>query len=145
MNDNGWIKWQGGECPVAPDTEVDVKFKDDRLGTICGKLAGGFRWSNEGLIADIVAYRVIEDAPALPEPSPDASATSDQIGGDHYAKHGDMQPIHILRRYLTPEEFRGYTKGAAIAYLLREHDKGGDQDIAKARHHIQLWEELKQC
>lgn len=73
----------------------------------------------------------------------DTKATSTQVGGDHYAKHGDMQPIHILREYLTPEEFRGWTKGSAIVYLLREADKGGDQDIAKARHHLELWESLK--
>jgi hypothetical protein len=30
-----------------------------------------------------------------------------------------------------------------IAYLARERDKGGDDDIAKAQHTLQLWHELK--
>lgn len=57
-----------------------------------------------------------------------------QVGGDHYKKLGDYQPWEVLRRWLTPEEFRGYMKGTAIAYLAREKDKGGTQDIEKAMH-----------
>lgn len=70
------------------------------------------------------------------------SADKKQIGGDHYMQYGKMQPVHVLKRYLTEEEFRGWTKGNAIVYLLRERDKGGDQDILKAGHHIELWNDL---
>ena len=62
------------------------------------------------------------------------SALDTQIGGDHYKKLGDYQPWEVLRRWLTPEEFRGFMKGTAIAYLAREKDKGGTQDIEKAMH-----------
>lgn len=65
-----------------------------------------------------------------------ASALADQVGGDHYRKLADYQPWEVLRRWLTPEEFRGYMKGQAIAYLARERDKGGDQDVAKAEHYL---------
>lgn len=60
-----------------------------------------------------------------------------QIGGDHYKKLGQYQPWEVLRRWLTPEEFRGYMKGTAVAYLARELDKGGMQDIEKAMHTLQ--------
>jgi len=60
-----------------------------------------------------------------------------QVGGDHYKKHGALQPWCILREYLTAEELRGYHKGTAINYLLRERDKGGDEDIRKALHTLQ--------
>jgi len=60
-----------------------------------------------------------------------------QVGGDHYRKHGALQPWCILREYLSPEELRGYHKGTAIVYLLRERDKGGDEDIRKAAHVLQ--------
>ena len=140
MSNDGWIEWSGGVCPVPPDTLVEVKFRDGKGASQCE--AAGIVWGHGGLGGDIVAYRVIPTSP-MPRKGESTSATSDQIGGDHYAKHGGMQPIHILRQYLTPDEFRGYTKGVAIAYLLRERDKNGDEDIAKARHHIQLWEELK--
>lgn len=59
-----------------------------------------------------------------------------QIGGDHYKVLGDYQPWNVLKAWLTPEEFRGYQKGVAIAYLARERAKGGDDDIRKAVHHL---------
>lgn len=66
-----------------------------------------------------------------------ASANDTQVGGDHYKKHGQYQPWDVLQAWLTPEEYRGWQKGVAIVYLARERDKGGDQDIMKAGHHIQ--------
>ena len=64
------------------------------------------------------------------------SASNEQVGGSHYKDMGDYQPWDVLRHWLTPEEYRGYQKGVAIAYLARERAKGGDQDIAKATHHL---------
>lgn len=86
-----------------------------------------------------------ERARHAPEPSmgwfakdnpPSDSALESQVGGDHYKKLGKYQPWLVLKEWLTPEEFRGYMKGQAIAYLARERDKGGDQDIAKAEHYL---------
>ena len=42
-----------------------------------------------------------------------------QEGGDHYKKLGDYQPWEVLRRWLTPEEFRGYMKGTAMKITRR--------------------------
>ena len=70
------------------------------------------------------------------------SALDTQVGGDHYKKLGAYQPWEVLRHWLTPEEFRGYMKGTAIAYLARERDKGGMQDISKAGHTLQGLVEL---
>lgn len=71
-----------------------------------------------------------------------ASALDTQVGGDHYSKLGAYQPWEVLQRWLTPEEFRGYMKGTAIAYLARERYKGGDTDIQKALHTLQGLAEL---
>ena len=65
-----------------------------------------------------------------------------QHGGDHYKKLGDYQPWQVLKVWLTEEEFRGYMKGTAIAYLAREKDKGGDLDIKKATHTLQAFIEM---
>lgn len=71
------------------------------------------------------------------------SASDTQVGGNHYKNMGDFQPWDVLKHWLTPEEYRGYQKGVAIAYLARERSKGGAQDIAKAAHHLQkLLEEV---
>lgn len=66
-----------------------------------------------------------------------------QIGGDHYKKLGHHQPWEVLATWMTPEELRGYMKGTVIAYLAREQEKGGDTDIAKALHTVQLWQEVR--
>jgi len=69
---------------------------------------------------------------------------NDEGGGDHYKKHGDLQPWNVLEKYLTPEEFHGFMKGSAIVYLLREGDKGGFEDIRKAEHYLKAMCEFKQ-
>jgi hypothetical protein len=72
------------------------------------------------------------------EVSPEPTLAKDtQVGGDHYKKLGMYQPWEVLEHWLTPEEFRGYMKGTAIAYLAREKDKGGDMDVSKATHTLQ--------
>lgn len=71
------------------------------------------------------------------------SAKDVQIGGAHYKKLGHHQPWEVLATWMTPEELRGYMKGTVIAYLAREQDKGGDTDVAKACHTMQLWEEVR--
>ena len=71
------------------------------------------------------------------------NALSIQVGGDHYKKLGQYQPWQVCAACMTPAELRGYMKGTVIAYLMREQDKGGDLDIKKAAHTIQLWEEVR--
>jgi len=67
----------------------------------------------------------------------DKPSTKDkQVGGSHY-KDMAIQPWEAMEAWLTPEEYRGYHKGVAIGYLARERQKGGDQDVAKAVHHLQ--------
>lgn len=65
------------------------------------------------------------------------SASDTQVDGTHYKDMGEFQPWDVLKHWLTPEEYRGYQKGVAIAYLARERAKGGDTDVKKAAHHLQ--------
>ena len=66
-----------------------------------------------------------------------------QVGGSHY-KDMAIQPWQAMEAWLTAEEYRGYHKGVAIAYLARERDKGGTEDIKKAIHHLQRLVEMVQ-
>jgi hypothetical protein len=55
-----------------------------------------------------------------------------QVGGDHYRKLA-IQPIeYILKNNI------GFAEGCAIKYLSRWRDKGGLEDLKKARHFIDL-------
>ena len=67
------------------------------------------------------------------------SVFTDQVGGDHYKKLGEYQPWKVLPKWLTADELRGYVKGEAIVYLARERDKGGIDDIRKAKHVLELY------
>lgn len=90
----------------------------------------------------LLADQFIVDGEPLPNVAEALSALDVQEGGNHYKKLGAYQPWEVLRRWLTPEEFRGYMKGTAIAYLAREQDKGGMLDIRKAGHTLQGLVEL---
>ena len=56
----GWIEWSGGECPVDGDAIVEVKLRnsnpDSRQSN--SDRAGDFYWSHEGSGYDIIAYRL---------------------------------------------------------------------------------------
>jgi len=55
-----------------------------------------------------------------------------QIGGDHYKKM-KIQPSKFVveNRLLFPE-------GSVIKYVVRHQDKGGKEDLEKAKHFIDM-------
>ena len=58
-----WIKWDGGECPVPPDTRIEIKC---RTGKVLGpRLAYRFRWKHIDSGGDIVEYRTSTEQPDL--------------------------------------------------------------------------------
>lgn len=54
----------------------------------------------------------------------------------HYQSANGLECIDAIRAALTPEEFRGYCKGAALKYIWRERLKGGDESVAKAAWYL---------
>ena len=55
-----------------------------------------------------------------------------QVGGDHYKTLG-IQPVEfILANNL------GFCEGNAVKYLCRYKQKGGAQDLHKAKHYIEI-------
>jgi hypothetical protein len=63
-NDGKWHGWNGGECPVAPETMINAIF-DDCSGMVDGECerADFFQW--EGHLAPVV-FRVVKPAPPKP-------------------------------------------------------------------------------
>jgi len=57
-DDDGWIKWEGGSCPVPPGVEIRAKLRNGMQPPPW--VAGGCRWEHHDTITDIVAYRVSE-------------------------------------------------------------------------------------
>jgi len=67
-----------------------------------------------------------------------------QVGGSHYTNK-KVQPWSAMEAWMTAEQFEGFLRGSAIAYLARYPEKGGRQDVEKAQHYIQrLLEHLEE-
>jgi hypothetical protein len=101
--------------------------------------AGKWTWIHAPLAhpGDIVAYRVIEDG-KKPAPIERAmSALAHQEGGSHY-KDLAIQPVEYIHK-----NGIGFCEGSAIKYLTRWREKGGVEDLKKAKHFIDLLIELE--
>ena len=55
-----------------------------------------------------------------------------QIGGSHYKKY-KIQPVEFIVKNNI-----GFVEGNVIKYILRFKEKGGVQDLEKAKHYIEL-------
>ena len=60
------------------------------------------------------------------------NAYKKQIGGNHYKKY-KVQPSQFVT-----ENKLLYPEGCVIKYVIRHQDKGGKQDLEKAKHMIDM-------
>ena len=58
-----WVKWDGGECPVPPDTVVKVKCRSGKV--LEPHLAYRYGWKHIDSNSDIVKYRTVTEQPNL--------------------------------------------------------------------------------
>lgn len=55
--ENHWYGWNGGECPVHPETKIEAAFAAVVETTI--DVAGGFTWEHlNDRLSDIIAFRI---------------------------------------------------------------------------------------
>jgi hypothetical protein len=66
------------------------------------------------------------------------AALSHQVGGNHY-KGLVIQPVEYIHK-----NGIGFCEGSAIKYLTRWREKGGIEDLRKAKHFIDILIELEQ-
>ena len=131
----GWAEHDGKEaCPVNPCAKVHVVTRDGF--DYRGRPASGFKWKHDGDSADVIKYRLVEDAPESTPEQP-TSALNVQVAGDHYKKL-KIQPIEYIHANNIP-----FAEGSAIKYLTRWRDKGGVKDLEKAKHFIEMLIELE--
>ena len=64
-------------------------------------------------------------------------ASEQQVGGDHYTKY-PIQPKQFFHANKVP-----HLEASIMEYVLRWRDKGGFQDLEKAKHLIDLLMELE--
>jgi len=63
------------------------------------------------------------------------SANDMQVGGEHYQSKS-IQPWDAMQSWMTDEQFKGFLWGNVIKYISRWQDKGGIEDLRKARHYM---------
>jgi hypothetical protein len=65
-DENGWIAWSGGECPVPPKTIVLVQFQFNSTLARRPRPADLYNWGwpNPESGGNIIAYRI--EHPAIP-------------------------------------------------------------------------------
>jgi len=55
----------------------------------------------------------------------------------------DVQPWAAMESWMTEEQFKGFMLGNVIKYMARFQDKGGRNDLQKAKHYLdkclELW------
>ena len=72
-----------------------------------------------------------------------ASQSPDMVNSPSHYQLDGMEAIDIIKAALTPEEYRGYLKGNALKYMLREPFKGNPaQDVAKAKWYLSRYHGL---
>jgi hypothetical protein len=67
-----------------------------------------------------------------------ATANERQVAGEHYKKHGDLQHWDIVIKFGLD-----YFQGQITKYVMRWKDKGGVQDLEKARHFLDKYIEIQ--
>ena len=139
-----WIEWHGGEQPVPDGTKVEVLLRDGDKGV---EKAREWLWEHDYGEGDIVKYRVVSAStpPSIPDSSksvPDSRIedmkrevkevlakyrTPVQIAGTHYTSM-TVEPIDIA--YLND---LSAMQLKVLKYVLRYKNKGGVEDLKKAR------------
>lgn len=66
------------------------------------------------------------------------TAMNEQYGGTHYKKLA-IQPVEYIHK-----NGIGFMEGSAIKYLTQWRDKGGIEDLKKAKHFIEMLIEMEE-
>lgn len=154
-DEDGYCIWEGGAQPVPDDWVVEVKTKRRPNGAFEAESAAYWTW--DGVINPITAFRVVStgEGKAVPdadcagpfnwnEALPDTPYTGDglvfetpraldvQEGGDHYKKM-KIQPMEY-----SMANGLDACQHTIIKYVSRFRDKGGIEDLRKAKHCIDM-------
>jgi Protein of unknwon function (DUF3310) len=65
-------------------------------------------------------------------------ANAEQVGGDHYKKHGVLQHWDVVAHFKLD-----YMQGQILRYVMRWRDKNGIEDLRKAAHYLQKYIEIE--
>ena len=117
------------EFKVGEDVVAWLGAHDEEIVRIEREIPEGEKWAGEFS----VTFSTCGTKGIIPRDqlSPMKSESDPINHPDHYQSESGIECIDAIRAALTPEEFRGYCKGAALKYIWRERKKGGDESLGK--------------
>lgn len=62
--------------------------------------------------------------------------TSNLIENQPHYKNQGIEPINLMRKNFSKEEFAGFLQGNVLKYMLRYKDKNGIEDLKKAKTYL---------
>lgn len=62
--------------------------------------------------------------------------TTDLIDNQQHYKNQGIEPIDLMRKNFSKEEFAGFLQGNVLKYMLRYKDKNGVEDLKKAKTYL---------
>ena len=87
-------------------------------------------------LLEIVSRQLETFKPSVIEQAEEPKNKNDMVNSPNHYKKDGLEVIDVIKTFLSPIEFRGYIKGNDIKYVLREADKNGDEDLAKAEFYL---------
>lgn len=106
----------GTRWVVVDTTHMCVIIKDDR--------------QHDGK-GTIVKFRV-----KLIEEKEQEKRITDLIDNQPHYKNKGIEPIDLMRKNFSKEEFAGFLQGNVLKYMLRYKDKNGIEDLKKAKTYL---------
>jgi len=125
----GWIRWDGGKCPVEELSIVDVKHRDGDVftGVLAMKDCQADDWEHRGHAGDIISYRKSNNKP---EKYKEKSNDSGWIN-----VNGVIQPVED--RCIVEVMLRSGEIEVDFAYRFLWRHLGGEEDAIAYRLHNQ--------
>lgn len=115
---------EGTEYKVFYDDQYKVSF-DDQYKVFVIKDDTGFPWYDYEINQTGNKFKLKEE-----------SQSSDLIDNQSHYKNQGIEPIDLMRKNFTKEEFAGFLQGNVLKYMLRYKDKNGVEDLKKAKTYM---------
>ncbi|CAD0299948.1 hypothetical phage protein [Enterococcus phage vB_EhiS_268] len=115
----------GKEYPVTSNAYKRLVIKDDN-GTL---------WYDYELNKKQHKF-ILKDEPLTENPPMEETTMTDLIDNQPHYKNQGIEPIDLMRKNFTKEEFTGFLQGNVLKYMLRYKDKNGLEDLKKAKTYL---------
>lgn len=135
MNENKMLNFKEGQTYICTNTgkpwwtegkEYKV-FKNPTYDNLVIKNDEGITFAEDSINCLITEFKLKEES---------TITTSDLIDNQTHYKNQEIEPIELMRKNFSTEEFSGFLQGNVLKYMLRYKDKNGVEDLKKAKTYL---------